>query len=61
MLDPMPACDVKDHHGDRTLDLTYHILRQIILPFDDWSAQVHEVRNRFAKTNHLPVREGKVD
>ncbi len=37
---------VKDHRGDRTLDLTYHILRQIILPIEKWTAK---------------VREGKVD
>ena len=53
--------DVKDHRGDRTLDLSYHILRQIILRFDEWTANLREMRNRFAKANNLPAREGKVD
>ncbi|MBI1982977.1 MAG: beta-N-acetylhexosaminidase, partial [Acidobacteria bacterium] len=38
--------DVKDHRADRTVDLSYMILRQLLLPFGEWVAQVHAVRNR---------------
>ena len=53
--------DVKDHRADRTIDLSYHILRQMILPFGEWVEKVRTVRNRFARDNKLPARDGRFD
>lgn len=45
--------DVKDHVGDRTVDLSYVIERELLLPFGDWVNHVRESRNQFAKAHNL--------
>jgi hexosaminidase len=51
--------DVKDHHPDRTIDMSYLVYRQLILPFGEWVEKVREVRNQYARSSNLPVREGR--
>jgi hypothetical protein len=48
--------DVKDHLPDRTVDMTYLVYREKILPFGDWVNAIAKVRNQFAATHHLPAR-----
>lgn len=48
--------DVKDHPGDRTVDLSYLVLRQLQLPVADWAAQLESARNRYAAAHNLPER-----
>jgi hexosaminidase len=45
--------DVKDHLGDRTVDLSYMMERQFLLPFGEWVNQVRESRNEYARA-HKP-------
>jgi hypothetical protein len=40
--------DVKDHVGDRTIDLTYMIERELQLPFGQWVETIRETRNKEA-------------
>jgi hexosaminidase len=47
--------DVKDHAGDRTVDLSYMIQRELLLPFGDWVNQVRAARNEYAKAHHAPL------
>lgn len=53
--------DVKDHLPDRTVDMTYLIYRQLLLPFGEWVDQVRAARNQFAQANRLPVRNERFD
>jgi len=48
--------DVKDHVPDRTVDMTYHIYRQLLLPMQDWFEKVQAARNRYAKSYNLAER-----
>ncbi len=48
--------DVKDHLPDRTIDMSYLIYRQTLLPFDSWVKAISAVRNQFAAANHLMSR-----
>ncbi len=48
--------DVKDHLPGRTVDMSYLIYRELILPLGQWYRQVEEARNRYALTNGLPAR-----
>ena len=50
--------DVKDHEPDRTVDLSYLVYRQILLPFDDWFEKVQAARNSYASQHGLPARHG---
>ncbi|MFB3922034.1 MAG: glycoside hydrolase family 20 zincin-like fold domain-containing protein [Terriglobia bacterium] len=45
--------DVKDHVPDRTVDMTYHIYRQLLLPMQEWVEKVQTVRNAYAKSYKL--------
>ena len=36
--------DVKDHLPDRTVDMTYLVYRELLLPFGDWVEQVRAAR-----------------
>ena len=49
--------DVKDHLPDRTVDMSYLVYRETLLPFGDWVNSIAEARNQFATTHHLPVAE----
>lgn len=46
--------DVKDHQADRTVDLSYLLQREILLPLGEWVDQVREARNRYAQAHKLP-------
>ena len=45
--------DVKDHPGDRTVDLSYMMEREWVLPFGEWVNQVRERRNQYARAHNL--------
>jgi len=49
--------DVKDHLPDRTVDMSYLVYREILLPMDEWSRQVLELRNSRAASAGLKGRE----
>ncbi len=49
--------DVKDHLPDRTVDMTYLVYREKILPFGKWVNAITAARNQFAQAHHLPTRE----
>ncbi len=51
------ADNVKDHHPDRTIDMSYLIYRQLKYPLGNWAKEVLEVRNRFAKQHNLLERK----
>jgi hypothetical protein len=48
--------DVKDHEPDRTVDLSYLVYRQLLLPFDDWFKEVQDARNSYAAQHGLHAR-----
>ena len=48
--------DVKDHEPDRTVDLSYLVYRQLLLPMDSWIAEALAARNSFALRHALPER-----
>jgi hypothetical protein len=47
--------DVKDHVGDRTVDLTYMIERELELPFGEWVENIRAARNRLAAGRGLKL------
>jgi hypothetical protein len=51
--------DVKDHLPDRTVDMTYLVYRELMLPFGEWVEQVREMRNRYASAHGIPVQNEK--
>jgi hypothetical protein len=53
--------DVKDHLPMRTVDMSYLVYREMILPLGQWYDQVEAVRNQYAQAHHLPVRADKLD
>lgn len=53
--------DVKDHHPDRTIDMTYLIYRQLKYPLGQWAQEVLMARNQFAKKNNLPEKRIEID
>ncbi|HUJ24187.1 MAG TPA: beta-N-acetylhexosaminidase [Bryobacteraceae bacterium] len=53
--------DVKDHLPDRTVDMSYLVYRQLILPFGEWTDQVRAARNQYAQTHNLPPRNDTFD
>ena len=48
--------DVKDHLPGRTVDRSYLVYREKLLPFGDWVSSIAIARNQFAAAHHLPVR-----
>jgi hypothetical protein len=48
--------DVKDHVPDRTVDMSFLVYRQLLLPLDDWYSQVLAARNQYAQAHQLPAR-----
>jgi hypothetical protein len=48
--------DSKDYLTDRTVDMSYLVYREKILPFGDWVNAIATARNQFATAHHLPVR-----
>ena len=53
--------DVKDHAGDRTADMSYLVLRELLLPFGEWVEQIRTARNTYAAAHGKPLREDKLD
>jgi hexosaminidase len=47
--------DVKDHLPDRTVDLSYLVYREKLLPFGAWVNAIRSARNQFAAAHHLPL------
>jgi hexosaminidase len=48
--------DVKDHLPDRTIDMSYLVYREKILPFGEWVSAIAAARNKFAAAHNLPSR-----
>jgi hexosaminidase len=48
--------NVKDHLVDRTVDMSYLVLREIQLPMGKWVSCVQAVRNQYAQAHGLPLR-----
>ena len=53
--------DVKDHPGDRTVDLSYEVLRETLLPLGEWVEQIRQARNHFAAAHGLPANDRVFD
>jgi hypothetical protein len=53
--------DVKDHRGDRTVDLSYQVLRELLLPLGDWVDGIRQARNRYAAAHDLPANTQPFD
>jgi hypothetical protein len=53
--------DVKDHLPDRTIDMSYLVYRELLLPFQEWVAQLWAIRNQYATAHDLPQRGGNWD
>src|SRR5205807_8738735 len=53
--------DVKDHLPDRTVDMTYLVYREMLLPMDEWIRQIQTARNEYAKAHQAPLRNEKID
>lgn len=53
--------DVKDHEPDRTVDLSYLVYRQLLLPFDDWYETVRAARNSYASKHGLRARSDSLN
>jgi hypothetical protein len=53
--------DVKDHRPDRTVDMSYLVYRELLLPFGNWVNQLATVRNDYAAQNQQPRRDFKFD
>jgi hypothetical protein len=46
--------DVKDHVGDRTVDLSYMIQRELLMPLGEWVSQIRMARNQYAQAHNAP-------
>lgn len=53
--------DVKDHEPDRTVDMSYLVYRELLLPFDQWADNLQSIRNQFAGRYKLPTRMGQLN
>ena len=53
--------DVKDHLPDRTIDMSYLVYREMLLPFGEWAEQIRIARNQYAQKHQLPIRNDKLD
>lgn len=53
--------DVKDHLPDRTLDMSYLVQPQLLLPFNQWFEQTRDARNSYAESTGQPPRNGNLD
>jgi len=48
--------DVKDHLPDRTVDMSYLVYRELLLPMDEWYGRVQAARNAYAQAHQLVPR-----
>ena len=53
--------DVKDQPPSRTVDMSYLVYRELLLPFGQWVEEVQVARNRYATAHSLPVRRSTVN
>ncbi len=53
--------DVKDHLPDRTVDMSYLVLRELLLPLGDWAEKVQARRNDYARAHGLAPRMLRFD
>ena len=53
--------DVKDHLPDRTVDMSYLVYREKLLPFGDWVKAIASARNEFAAAHQLPATNERFD
>src|SRR6185369_14180852 len=53
--------DVKDHLPDRTVDMSYLVWRQLLLPMGDWVQKIDSARNAYAGKNQLPPKKVEFD
>jgi hexosaminidase len=53
--------DVKDHLPDRTVDMSYLVYRELLLPMDEWYSRVQQARNSYAQANGLAIRNEPLD
>ncbi|HET9179836.1 MAG TPA: hypothetical protein VFQ24_15890 [Terriglobia bacterium] len=53
--------DVKDHLPMRTVDMSYLIYRELLLPLGKWYNDVESARNQYAKAHGLPARTKTFD
>jgi len=53
--------DVKDHLPDRTVDMSYLVYRELLLPLGNWVEQVRTVRNQYAAAHSLPAQNERFD
>jgi hypothetical protein len=53
--------DVKDHLPDRTVDMSYLVWRELLLPFGEWVEKIQSARNAYAQRNQLPARSVRFD
>ncbi len=49
--------DVKDHLPDRTVDMSYLVYRELLLPMQQWADKLAKARNEYAEAHQLPRRE----
>jgi hypothetical protein len=48
--------DVKDHVPDRTVDMSYLVLREIAMtPFGEWVEAIRAARNQYARANGIAL------
>lgn len=52
--------DVKDHLPDRTVDMSYLVYREKLLPFGEWVNAIATARNQFAAAHNLPTKNFKL-
>jgi hexosaminidase len=48
--------DVKDHLPDRTVDMSYLVYRELLLPLEGWYDATQAARNRYAEAHGLAAR-----
>ena len=53
--------DVKDHAADRTVDLSYQLLREVLLPLGEWVDRIRRARNHYAGAHGLPANTDVFD
>jgi len=53
--------DVKDHPPDRTVDMSYLVYRELLLPFGEWFEEARRARNGYAQTQGLAARRDAFD
>jgi hypothetical protein len=53
--------DVKDHPPARTVDMSYMVQRELLLPFGPWMEEIRTARNHYAASHALPGRNNAAD